>query len=1290
MSQDQVKSVCPYCGVGCGIILHREGGAITKVSGDKSHPANKGRLCTKGQSCHVPLTQGRMTSAYLRPMRGREQQPLSQRQAVQETAQRLQNIIKCHGADAVSFYISGQMSLEAQYLTNKLAKGFIRTRHIEANSRLCMASAASGYKLSLGADAPPGAYDDLDHADTFLVIGANMADCHPILFLRLLDRVKQGAKLIVVDPRRSPTAEKADLFLQIKPGSDIALINGMLRLLHEAGKIDSTFISAHTDGWEMMLPLLADYDMPRVVGMTGLHEADIRQAAAWIGGSRKFVSLWTMGLNQSVRGTWNTNALCNLHLALGAICHTGAGPFSLTGQPNAMGGREMGYMGPGLPGHRTTQNPQDRAFTETIWQLPQGSLRNTPSNGVVDMFDAMAEGQIKACWIIGTNPVASMPDRGRTIAGLKAAEFVIVQDAYLDTETTPYADILLPGALWAEADGVMVNAERNLTLAPQAVPPPGEALADWQWLAEVAAAMGFPGFKYQNASEIFDEIRQFSNPETGYDISGATYARLAQTSLQWPVSAQAGPRNPVRYVESGAPFFPTVSGKARFFPRPSLPPAELPDAEYPFLLNTGRLQHQWHTLTKTGKVPALNKLNPGPFVEIHQQDAAALGLAAGDSLELRSRRGRAILPALVSDRVQPGCLFAPFHWNDVFGDELTINQLTSPAVDETSLQPEYKICAVALARVAGVKPPATDMPTRHDLPSSLQEILEETATLAGMAAPEALYLQGFVRGYQLNPVGIPELPVNAPMPQEQRLYLNGLLAGLTSRAPINKPVPVTILYASQTGTAEGYAKETARLLQTQVYALNDVVPAALTGTVLIFASTFGDGEAPDNAASFWQALTATTMPRLESLRFGVLAFGDSSYAQFCGFGVRLETRLVALGAHTLLPRRNCEPGDNEQIQNWLVQAQEALGTPLRAPAASSGTASASRNTPLRAKLIENYQLNAGNTAKETRHFTFDLSQSGITYQAGDALGIWPENDPHMLEKMTRLTGIDPDRLAKCDISRLTPALLNFCAQHAPLLSASLAAQDEPARQSWLYGRQLQDVLAVFEVKATPEDWLAILKPLTPRLYSISSSQNAHPNEVHLTVNIVRYGFAGRSSGGLCSRFLADRATHAQLFVQPSAHFHLPADDSIPIIMIGPGTGIAPFRAFLQERQARAATGRNWLVFGEQRAASDFYYRDELEALRRNGILHRLSTAFSRDQTQKIYVQNKLHEEAAQLWAWLQDGAYVYVCGDAAHMAKDVNQTLLTIIQSQGHMDAVAAETYLDRLRTQKRYLRDVY
>ena len=452
MSSTSVKTVCPYCGVGCGMVLHVEDGQVVKISGDKEHPSNFGRLCTKGQSAHVALRKsGRLESAFVRHARDEDPVPLPMAQAISTTAARLRGLLDEHGPDALSFYVSGQMSIEAQYLVNKLAKGFVGTNNIESNSRLCMASAGSGYKLSLGADGPPGSYEDIDHADLFFVIGANMADCHPILFLRMMDRVKAGAKLIVVDPRRNATAEKADLFMQIKPGTDLALLNGLLHLLHENGHTDAAFIAEATEGWDAMPAFLADYTPEHVAQITGLAAEDIRRAAQMIGSAKEWISCWTMGLNQSTHGTWHTNAICNLHLATGKICRRGSGPFSLTGQPNAMGGREMGYMGPGLPGQRSVLVEADRAFIEDLWGIAPGTLKTEVGNGTIDMFTRMAAGDIKACWIICTNPVASVANRQNVIAGLRAAELVIAQDAFLDTETNRYADVLLPGALWAEA-----------------------------------------------------------------------------------------------------------------------------------------------------------------------------------------------------------------------------------------------------------------------------------------------------------------------------------------------------------------------------------------------------------------------------------------------------------------------------------------------------------------------------------------------------------------------------------------------------------------------------------------------------------------------------------------------------------------------------------------------------------------------------------------------------------------------------------------------------------------------
>ncbi len=638
------RTACSYCGVGCGIEVHTrigpEGPVIAKVVGDRLHPANRGRLCTKGAT-HAELmgsTDARASSALMRPARGEALVPVPVDDAVTAVADRLRAISERHGPDSVALYVSGQMSMEAQYLATKLAKGFLRTVHLESNSRLCMASAASGYKQSLGADGPPGSYDDIDCADLFFVIGSNMADCHPILFLRMADRLRAGAKLIVVDPRRTATAARADLFLQIRPGTDLALLNGLLHLLVAAGDIDTAFIAEHAEGWAGMPEFLADYPPARVAALTGLAETDIRTAATMIGEAGEWMSLWTMGLNQSTHGTWNTNAICNLHLATGAICRPGSGPLSLTGQPNAMGGREMGYLGPGLPGQRSVSSAQDRAFVESVWGLEPGTIRADGGSGTIGLFEKMAAGDIKACWIICTNPVATVPNRATVIDGLRAAEFVVTQDAYADTATNRYADVVLPAALWAEADGVMVNSERTLTLVRQCVSPAGQSRPDWQLICQVAGAMGFgEHFDYCSSEQVFDEIRHFANSRTGYDLRGASYPRLREGPLQWPCPPGDGAtRHPIRYVSDGELAFPTPSGRAVFHPRPHREPHESPDADYPLVLNTGRLAHQWHTMTKTGRIDKLTRLDGGPFVEVHPADAVGLGISDGRPVEVAS------------------------------------------------------------------------------------------------------------------------------------------------------------------------------------------------------------------------------------------------------------------------------------------------------------------------------------------------------------------------------------------------------------------------------------------------------------------------------------------------------------------------------------------------------------------------------------------------------------------------------------------------------------------------------
>ncbi|HWE04927.1 MAG TPA: nitrate reductase [Tepidisphaeraceae bacterium] len=691
----EIKTLCPYCGVGCGILASTDGARMTKVRGDPQHPANMGKLCQKGATAHQTVNvPTRLRYAMTRANRDEPLLAVSPGKAIADAAKRLLDIIQKEGPQAIAFYLSGQLTTEAQYIFNKFGKGYLRTNHVDSNSRLCMSSAASAMSLSLGSDGPPGSYADIELADTFFFIGSNAADCHPITFARVQRRVEKGrAQCIVVDPRRTATTDAATLYLPIRPGTDLALLNGLLYLLWSWKKLDEGFISANTEGWAELEAMLPSYPPDVVSRICGIPAFDLVHAARVLADSNRLMTFWTMGINQSVTGTFTGNAIINLHLATGQIGKPGAGPFSLTGQPNAMGGRDVGYMSHLLPGQRQIANPDHRRQIETLWGLRPGAIYQHAGYDAVGMFSAMERGEIKAMWIVGTNPAASMPNLPRVRAALKKAELVIVQDAYYPTESTSFADILFPAAVNFEQAGTFCNSERRVSLMEEVVPPPGDARADWWWCKQVAEAMDFPsGVRFSSAEQIFDEFSRVTAGRPN-DQSALSHETLRKKGpQQWPYPALG--QSCARRYEDGV--FPTPNGRARFFARPQTPSAESPNHEFPMLLTTGRLAGHWHTRTKTGLVPQLNKTDKAPYVQMHPEDAAALALRDGQHVEVQSRRGRASSILKVDSAAPIGTVFMPIHWNDLWSQSASPNEATSDATDPVSKQPALKYCAVSV------------------------------------------------------------------------------------------------------------------------------------------------------------------------------------------------------------------------------------------------------------------------------------------------------------------------------------------------------------------------------------------------------------------------------------------------------------------------------------------------------------------------------------------------------------------------------------------------------------------
>ncbi len=695
--REPIRTTCPYCGVGCGVLASRRPDGSAGVKGDPDHPANYGRLCSKGTALGETLSlEGRL----LQPSIGGR--PAAWSEALDLVASRFKSAIEEHGPDSVAFYVSGQLLTEDYYAANKLMKGFIGSANIDTNSRLCMASSVAGHRRAFGADIVPGVYEDLEFADLVVLVGSNLAFCHPVLFQRLLAaKEKRGTKIVVIDPRATATADGASLHLPLAPGSDVMLFNGLLAHLDTNGAVDAGYVERHTSGFQEALNCARESSLEDVAGHTGLAKKDLLAFYNLVLAHERTVTVFSQGVNQSSAGTDKVNAIINCHLATGRIGRPGMGPFSVTGQPNAMGGREVGGLANMLAAHMDLDNCGHRDLVRRYWNAPR--IASEPGLKAVDLFRAVGGGRIKALWIMATNPVDSLPEADEVRSALERCPFVAVSDVTAQTDTAAYAHVLLPSTGWGEKDGTVTNSERRISRQRPFLPAPGEARPDWWQMAEVAKRMGFAAaFPYQNAAEIFAEHAGLSGFENdgsrAFDIGA--YAGIAAQDFdelapfQWPQPAGRSACE-TRHFSNGA-FF-TADGKGRFVAAPWRAPQSSPGRDFPLTLNTGRVRDQWHTMTRTAKSPRLMSHVSEPFVEVHPADAARYGLREGALAIVRCARAEVVVRVGVPGGQRPGSVFVPMHWTDRFASKGRVDALIAGLTDPISGQPELKFTPVSVA-----------------------------------------------------------------------------------------------------------------------------------------------------------------------------------------------------------------------------------------------------------------------------------------------------------------------------------------------------------------------------------------------------------------------------------------------------------------------------------------------------------------------------------------------------------------------------------------------------------------
>jgi assimilatory nitrate reductase catalytic subunit len=688
-----IKTTCPYCGVGCGVLAKPMPDGTVEIKGDENHPANFGRLCSKGSSLGETLS---LDDRLLVPkIKGEE---VNWEKALGTIADEFSSLIKEEGPGSVAMYVSGQFLTEDYYVANKFMKGAIGTANIDTNSRLCMSSSVAGHKRAFGTDTVPNSYDDLEKADVIILVGSNLTWCHPILFQRIeAEKQKRDLKLICIDPRRTTTASASDMHLGLNPGTDVALFNGLLAHLYNAGIVDHEFIEANLEGESDTKEAAFAQGLDEIADITGLTKSEITEFYETFANTEKVMTLYSQGVNQSSNGTDKVNAILNCHLSTGRIGKEGCGPLSLTGQPNAMGGREVGGLANQLAAHMELKNEKHRDIVQRFWGVEE--VPSKPGLNAVELFEAVKDGKVKAIWIMATNPVDSLPDADMVREALKLCPLVIVSDVTQNTDTAECADILLPTLGWGEKSGTVTNSERRISRQRAFLSAPGEAKADWWQITEVARRMGFEDlFRYESAKDVFCEhaaLSDFENEETRdfnigplKDLSSEDYDELEP--VQWPCSKdETGEVVGQEHLFADGCFF-TESKKAKLVPTPYKEASSKTSIDYPLILNTGRIRDQWHTMTRTAKTPRLMRHIGEPFVELCKEDAQKFEIKDAAIVELKSEQGTALLRARITDAQTPGTIFSPLHWTDQFASSARIDALVAKNVDPFSGQPESK------------------------------------------------------------------------------------------------------------------------------------------------------------------------------------------------------------------------------------------------------------------------------------------------------------------------------------------------------------------------------------------------------------------------------------------------------------------------------------------------------------------------------------------------------------------------------------------------------------------------